>query len=205
MSDSNNFAQGCRFFRATGVNSPFDFAGMGIHVNYSSTRSAQIWMANDTDFLQFRTSRESGWGNVRTVWHNGNLSDPGSSPKFKENIEEFSDSALDILQKLKIKKFDYKDDLDGWATPHKGVKGCIGFLLDSDAPEEIKLKKKDDDRKEFIDKDNFKTIKGEVKTHDDFYNSVTMTGLLIKSVQELKEENNRLKGELNLIKEKLGI
>lgn len=83
-----------------------------------------------------------------------------SSLKYKENISDYTDSALSILDKVKIVNFNYKND------ENKIPK--VGFIAE-ETPS--LLSTPDMDR-------------------EDIYNCI---GLLIKAVQELKEENRKLR------------
>jgi hypothetical protein len=82
-----------------------------------------------------------------------------SSRKLKTNIENFEDSAIEILSKVDVVKFNYLNDL---INPH------IGFIAE-DTPEELSTK-----------------AQNAMDTN-------SVVGVLIKAVQELNDELNRIK------------
>jgi hypothetical protein len=82
-----------------------------------------------------------------------------SSRKLKTNIENFEDSAIEILSKVDVVKFNYLNDL---INPH------IGFIAEN-TPEELSTK-----------------AQNAMDTN-------SVVGVLIKAVQELNDELNRIK------------
>lgn len=102
------------------------------------------------------------WEGTNTVTHSSHTSHSDSSRKIKENIHTYVDSALDIINSVKIVNFNYLPN-----TEYDPNIKHIGFIAE-DTSEELST-----------------------QYHDrmDYINCI---GLLIKSVQELSEKVNNL-------------
>lgn len=91
--------------------------------------------------------------------------------KLKENIVDFNEDAVDLINSIDIVSYNYKSD------DEKNYK--IGFIAD--------------DTHEYF----------ATKNHN-IMDQSNCIGLLLKAVQELSAENERLKEEMNAIKQKIG-
>ena len=90
-----------------------------------------------------------------------------SRRELKTNIEPFTDDAVDLLNTVQVSKYNFKDDMD---LPEEDRIDFIGYIAD-DTDERLSGKK-----------------------HDRF-NHINCIGVLIKAVQQLSAEIERLKGE----------
>ena len=123
----------------------------------------------------------------------GTLANASSDIRLKENIKDSNMNAINLIKKIKIREFDWKDLDDAGSLKKTHQK--IGFIADE--LEEL------DDRLSigggfFEDTPDGEEPIMNVKTVDTFY----LLGYVVKAMQELLEENESLKDRISTLENK---
>lgn len=167
LASGEIYAYGDFYFRdwSEGKRKPIaSVTGDGGRISYIRTNSASITVHGQ-------------WGVAGDTEYGGrNISAPASDIRLKENISETEiKSALNLIQKIKLHSFDWKDRKD---DKHQS----IGFIADELEELDSKLSIGGG-----YDEDGVMNV----KSVDTFY----LMGYIVKAIQELSAEIQELKGE----------
>lgn len=183
--------------RGDGTNGEIYFGG-GLRpattASYALGDTTHIWSNLYTEAIRLyrNTSHYFGFGGTptanRTITFqnaSGTVAFTSSDARLKENIKDTTKNGLDIINQIKVRQFDWKDNND--VGYNKGTHQDIGFIADE--LEKI-------DSRFIVNGSGGYNEDGTInpKCIDTFY----LVGYLTKAVQELSEEINKLKesGEL---------
>ena len=125
---------------------------------------------------------QSQWGTTGTTYSNRTVAASSSDIRLKLNIHDTEvDSALDALNRIKVRSFDWIDRLE-----HQK----IGFIADE--MEEV-------DPKFAMGGGYDEDGNMDIKSVNTFY----LQGYIVKAIQELSAENTRLKEKVALLEERI--
>lgn len=154
-----------------------------LNLRRSSGGTLRFWYGtNTTNYTNLVGQNVTAVRSVNLPSTGGTLALASSDVRIKENIEDTEIEALPIIEKIRLRKFDFTDKR---TDSHRE----IGFIADE--LEEI-------DERFVLEGTGGYTEDGEmnIKCVDEFY----MMGYAIKAIQELKAEVDRLKSELDALR-----
>ena len=115
-----------------------------------------------------------GTGSNGTWWFKPDQS--SSDKKLKENIQETTQSGLEVIEKLKFYSFDWKADKFGFKKKHTKIGQIAQEVQEID--------------------DSLVYEQGDTLALDDF----RLLNIALKAIQELSEENKKIKKEMEKFK-----